>query len=101
MTDARLLYVTAKDRDEALRIGRALVEQRLAACANVLPGAESIYWWDGKVQQEPEAVLILKTTGARVERVVEEVRRLHSYSDRKSTRLNSSHSSVSRMPSSA
>jgi periplasmic divalent cation tolerance protein len=79
MTSARLLYVTAKDRAEALRIGRTLVGSRLAACANVLPGVESIYWWEGAVQQEPEAVLILKTAENKVEQVVEAVRKLHSY----------------------
>ena len=44
MSDLRFLYVTAASRDEALSIGRALVEERLAACANVLPGMTSLYW---------------------------------------------------------
>lgn len=75
-----LIYVTASNRDEALRLARALVEERLVACANVLDGATSLYWWDGKVQEEAEAVLIAKTRASLVESVVARVKALHSYS---------------------
>ncbi len=76
----RLVYVTAPDRDEALRIGRALVERRLAACANVLDGMSSIYWWQGAVETAEEAVLIAKTSAARLPALIEAVRSLHGYS---------------------
>ena len=79
MSDARFIYVTAASRDEALRIGRALVEERLAACANVIEPATSIYWWDGKVQSETEAVLIMKSRAALVEPLTASVKALHSY----------------------
>lgn len=74
-----LIYMTAGDAGEATRIGRALVEERLAACANVLPGMTPIFWWDGEVQEGSEAVLIAKTTAELVEPLVERVRDLHSY----------------------
>src|SRR6185312_12430554 len=74
MSDLRILYVTAADADEALRIGRALVEARLAACANVLPGMTSIYRWEGRVEQAAEAVLVLKTRASLVEAATERSR---------------------------
>jgi periplasmic divalent cation tolerance protein len=76
---AVMIYVTASGEEEARKIGRALVEQRLAACANVLPGVTSIYRWQGKVEEGGEASLILKTTADKVEAVTARVRELHSY----------------------
>jgi periplasmic divalent cation tolerance protein len=72
-------YVTAGSRDEALSIGRAVVQERLAACANVLDGIASIYWWQGALEQAGEAVLILKTRAELVERLSARIRELHSY----------------------
>ena len=72
-------YVTAGSRDEALTIGRTVVEERLAACANVLDGMTSIYWWQGALEQAAEAVLILKTRAELVERLSARIRELHSY----------------------
>lgn len=75
-----LLYVTAGSRDEAMRIGRAAVESRLAACANVLPDATtSIYWWQGKLEQATEVSLLLKTKAALVDALVAKVTDTHSY----------------------
>jgi periplasmic divalent cation tolerance protein len=76
---AVMLYITASNAEEAKRIGRALVEERLAACANVLPGVTSIYRWQGKVEEGSEASLILKSTDDKVEQVVARVKALHSY----------------------
>jgi periplasmic divalent cation tolerance protein len=73
------VYVTAGDVAEARRIGRTVVEERLAACANIVPGVQSVYWWEGQIEESSEAALILKTTGARLEALVERVRELHSY----------------------
>ena len=72
-------YVTAGSRDEALSIGRTVVQERLAACANVLDGSTSVYWWRGALEQAGEAVLILKTRAELVERLSARVRELHSY----------------------
>ncbi|HXP31465.1 MAG TPA: divalent-cation tolerance protein CutA [Stellaceae bacterium] len=73
------VYVTAGDVEEARRIGRTVVEERLAACANIIPGVQSVYWWQGQVEESSEAALILKTTGERLDALVARVRELHSY----------------------
>ncbi len=79
MTDAIVVLVTAPGVDEAARIARALVEERLAACGNVVPGVRSIYRWQGKIEDQPEALLLLKTTRARFEALRERVLDLHPY----------------------
>jgi periplasmic divalent cation tolerance protein len=73
------VYATASDAAEAERIGRAVVSEHLAACANVLPGMRSIYWWQGKLEEAAEAVLILKTTRERLAALVARVKALHAY----------------------
>ena len=77
--EASLVYVTAGDRETALAIGRALVEARLAACANVISGMESVYRWQGAVEQASEAVLILKTRTSLLDALTEKVKALHDY----------------------
>lgn len=74
-----MLYITASSRDEAKKIGRGLVEDRLAACANVIDGMESIYWWQGKLTEDRETVLIVKTRADLVPAAIAKVRALHSY----------------------
>jgi len=76
---ACVVYVTASSKDEAMRIGRALVAERLAACANVLDGMNAIYHWQGKVEEGREAVLILKTELSLVDALTARVKALHSY----------------------
>lgn len=80
MTDRVLIYVTAPNRDEALALGRTLVEERLAACANLLGPITSVYWWEGRVNQDDEVALVLKTRADLVDQLVERARALHSYS---------------------
>lgn len=77
--DMRLVYMTAASREEAKKIGRALVEERLAACANVIDGMESVYWWQGKLAEDRETVLIAKTRAELVPALTERVKQLHSY----------------------
>lgn len=74
-----LLYVTCTSEDEAIKIGETLVEERLAACANVLGRATSIFRWEGKVQRENEVALILKTRSDLVANATARVRSMHSY----------------------
>ncbi|HEC90870.1 MAG TPA: divalent-cation tolerance protein CutA [Alphaproteobacteria bacterium] len=74
-----LIYVTAASRDEAAAIGRKLVEERLCACANVIDGVASFYWWEGAVREDAEAVLIAKTREDLVAVVTERIKELHSY----------------------
>jgi len=76
---ASVVYVTASSREEALAIGRAVVSERLAACANVIGAIRSIYWWEGKIDEGDEALLILKTREDRLDSLIERVRVLHSY----------------------
>lgn len=79
MTDALVVLVTAPTPQRAAEIARAVVEERLAACGNVVPGLRSIYRWEGKVQEEEEALLLLKTTRARFEALRDRVLALHPY----------------------
>jgi periplasmic divalent cation tolerance protein len=76
---AYLVYITAENGAEATRIGRVLVEERLAACANIIAGMTSIYRWQGDICEDAETVLIVKTTDARLARLTERVKALHSY----------------------
>jgi periplasmic divalent cation tolerance protein len=73
------VHVTTGDAEEARRIGRTLVEERLAACANVIDGMSSIYWWEGKMEEAREALLVLKTTSGRLDELMVRVKALHSY----------------------
>lgn len=75
----RLLYITTKDREEALSIGKVIVEEQLAACANIVDGMESVYHWKGELVSDKEAILILKTTYGNVSRLTKRVKELHSY----------------------
>jgi periplasmic divalent cation tolerance protein len=79
MTDALVVLVTAPGADRAAEIARALVEERLAACGNVVPGLRSIYRWEGRVQDDAEALLLLKTTRDRFEALRERILALHPY----------------------
>lgn len=77
-TDIVVAYVTAPVA-EAPRLARALVERSLAACVNVLPEVRSVYRWRGDVQEEAEALLIIKTTRSGFDALVRAVRELHPY----------------------
>lgn len=77
--DALVVLVTCPSAEQAASLARTLVEERLAACGNVLPGLRSIYRWEGQVQDEPEALLLLKTARGRFEALRERVLALHPY----------------------
>src|ERR1700739_4926814 len=72
------VYTTHPSVVEAERIGRELVERRLCACVNILPGMVSLYWWQGAVERGEESVMIIKTRAALAEPVRAAVRQLHS-----------------------
>ena len=72
------IYITTKDEEEAKKIGKALIEEKLAACVNMHP-IKSIYRWEGEIQQEAEAVMFVKTRAGLVDKVVQRVKELHSY----------------------
>lgn len=65
--------------EEARRIGRTLVEERLVACANILPGVESIYRWKGDIETSPEVMVIFKTVTDNYDRLETRLRELHPY----------------------
>ena len=73
------VYITAESRDQAIAIGRTLVDERLAACANVSGPITSIFRWDEAVQEGEEHVLIAKTRDSLVDRLTARVEALHSY----------------------
>ncbi len=75
----RFVYMTTANPEEAQAIGRELVTARLAACVNILPQMNSIYLWEGKLQQDAETVLIAKTTAERVPELIARVKSLHGY----------------------
>ena len=79
MAERVMVTVACGSVDEARKIARALVEQRLAACAQIVPGVESVYRWQGQVETANEVLLLVKTTEACWDRLSELVRSLHSY----------------------
>ena len=79
MERAVLVYTTWPSIVEAEKAGRAIVEKRLAACVNILPGMISHYWWQGKIERGEEAVMIFKTRASLAEAVCAAVKDLHGY----------------------
>jgi periplasmic divalent cation tolerance protein len=84
MTDKIVVFSTCASAEEAQRVARTLVEKRLAACVNVMPGVRSVYRWKdetGKdaIEDEEEVLLLIKSSRALLEELREEIERLHSY----------------------
>ena len=77
--EVRVVLVTVPDMDTGLRLVRRLVEEGLVACGNVIPGVTSVYRWEGKVQEDPEALVVLKTAEKRLAGLQARVMELHSY----------------------
>jgi len=74
-----VVEVTTANEEEAKRIGRKIVEERLAACANIIPSISSFYWWKGRLEEDSESMLLLKTRVENLDRLIERIRELHSY----------------------
>jgi len=77
--DIRLAYITTENKEEARNIGQKLVEERLAACVNIVDGMESMFWWNGKVDSDSETILIAKTVVDLVPKLTDKVKEVHSY----------------------
>ena len=77
--DTYFVYVTTSDKAEAERIARTVVEECLAACANVLGSIQSVYRWEGKVCEDEEVALVLKTSDDRKAELIDRIKQLHSY----------------------
>jgi periplasmic divalent cation tolerance protein len=80
LSDFIVVFVTCGSEEEALKIARALVEEKLAACANIVSPLRSIYRWEGKIWDEKEWLLIIKTQQSTFEDLSKRVKALHSYS---------------------
>ena len=76
---AVMIYTTYPSIVEAETAGRVLVERRLCACVNILPGMVSFYWWQGKVERGDEVVMIIKTRASLAAAVRDAVKQMHSY----------------------
>ena len=77
--DYCVVLVTVSSESEAKTIARALVEERLAACVNIIPGLTSIYRWEGQVCEDRELLLLIKTQGEKVTALRDRIGHLHSY----------------------
>ncbi|WP_333656562.1 divalent-cation tolerance protein CutA [Dissulfurispira sp.] len=77
--EAIVVYITAPNEDEAARIAKAIVEERLAGCANIVKGIRSIYSWQGKIEDDAEVLMIVKTQRHLFEPLKRRVKELHSY----------------------
>jgi len=75
----RLVYITTKNKQEAKSIGMKLVEEKLAACVNIVDGMESIYRWEGEIVEDTETILIAKTPYHNIDELTNRVKELHSY----------------------
>ena len=75
-----VVYITAPNEDEAARMAKALVEARLAGCVNIIRNIRSIYSWQGRIEDEPEVLMVVKTQKSLFEELSKKVRELHSYS---------------------
>ena len=80
MSGEIIVLVTVPSADEASRIAEALIGERLAACVNILPGVESVYRWEGKINHDRELLLVIKSTAERYSELERRVHQLHSYS---------------------
>jgi periplasmic divalent cation tolerance protein len=78
-TTARIVLTTAANSEEATRLGRTLVEERLAACATLIPAIESIYRWKGKIESSVESMLLLKTNVDQLPALETRLHALHNY----------------------
>jgi periplasmic divalent cation tolerance protein len=76
---AVVVLISAPNREEAARLAEMIVGARLAACVQILPEMESVYWWEGEVKREPEHLLLVKTNAGHFATLEREVRALHSY----------------------
>ncbi|KAL6867708.1 hypothetical protein ACP4OV_015732 [Aristida adscensionis] len=74
-----VVYVTAPNREAGKKLSQSIISEKLAACVNIVPGIESVYWWEGKVQTDGEELLIIKTREALLDALTEHVKANHEY----------------------
>jgi periplasmic divalent cation tolerance protein len=74
-----LVYITTSGEEESKKIGRTIVEERLAGCVNIIPTIKSLYWWKGEIEDDNESILIVKTKVGNIENIIKRVKEIHSY----------------------
>jgi len=79
MAEEIVIFVTTSSAEEATNIARTLVDEKLIACANIVPKVRSIFRWQGKICDEAESLMIIKTVAANLEAITSRVKALHSY----------------------
>ena len=75
-----VIFVTAKDKAQAQQIARRLLQEKLIACANIIPGVNSFFWWEKKIDQSQETLLVIKSKKSLFGKIVKIVKACHSYS---------------------
>jgi len=78
-SSVNIVYTTVGSEEEAVLIARTVVEEKLAACANIIPSIRSIYRWQGKVEDESESLIFIKTRSDSVEALIARIKGLHTY----------------------
>ena len=79
--DYYTFFVTVPNLEEGKKIANLLIENKLAACVNIIPNLLSIYWWEGKIERDNELLLIIKTTEKNCDLIIQKIREVHSYSN--------------------
>ena len=74
-----MVYITASGVEEAKKIAKTLLNERIVACANIILGMESIFWWEGSLEEDVESILLVKTRSELVDKVIDRVEEIHSY----------------------
>lgn len=74
-----LIYITTSGEEESKKIAKTLLEERTVACANIIPSMKSFYWWEGKIEEDNESILILKTRSDKLDTLIRRVKDIHSY----------------------
>ncbi|MCE0497258.1 MAG: divalent-cation tolerance protein CutA [Methylacidiphilales bacterium] len=75
----RIVFVTAPNLEEARTLAEGILNKRLAACVNLVPGLESHYWWQGKLEKAGEVLLVIKSSAEQFEALTDHIRQHHSY----------------------
>ena len=75
-----VVFITAKDKEEAQKIANTLLKQRQVACANIVPEVESRFWWKDKLDKAQESLLVIKTKDTLLPDIIKAVKKIHSYS---------------------
>ncbi len=74
-----LIYITTSGEEESKKIAKILLEERIAACANIIPSMVSFYWWEGEIEEDNESILLLKTRSDKLDILIRRVKDIHSY----------------------